>query len=330
MIALVTGAAGFVGTNLSRRLLEKGHKVVGVDSLSRGGVNQNLGLLKTYTGFTFHKREIEDAPSVIASVKPDLVYHFAAQVAVTSSEESPRRDFLINAKGTLDVVLAARDAGAPVIYTSTNKVYGDGVNDVPIREEALRYDFKGELRGKGIPANFSVDSNHHSPYGVSKLVGDLYVREFGGIANRCSCMYGPNQFGIVDQGWLSHIAQRIIKGEDVTVFGNGKQLRDALHSHDVSALLEKQGQALLDKANVGGQAYNVGGGYDNTISILELLKHWKAPEDKIKFGPWRPADQRVFYCDISKTREAFDWKPTIPVYKGIEELFSWTEKSLSS
>jgi CDP-paratose 2-epimerase len=325
---LVTGAAGFVGTNLTKRLLESGQEVIATDSLSRPGSERNLEhLKKRFPNIRFHRLEIEDIPSITYLEKPDVVFHFAAQVAVTSSLENPLRDFRINAEGTFNVVRAARDIGAQIIYTSTNKVYGNNVNFLPIVETETRYDFEGDLGQKGISEAFSIDASHHTPYGISKLVGELYVREFGGIANRCSCMYGPNQYGIVDQGWLSHIAINKIKGKPTVIYGDGKQVRDALHIRDVVDLLVEQAKALTSKNRdrYSGQAYNVGGGYNNTISLLELCDRWQI---KPSFENWRPADQKVFYCDISKAQQAFDWQPRVFLDEGLGELYRWTEEAM--
>lgn len=254
---------------------------------------------------------------------PDLVYHFAAQVAVTSSLESPVRDFRINAEGSFYMAKAAQDVGAALVYTSTNKVFGDNVNHVPIKEEPTRYDFAGELSRKGLSEEFSIDAKHHTPYGVSKLVGELYAREFGGIANRCSCMYGPNQFGIVDQGWLSHIATSKLTGRPVVIYGDGKQVRDALHVSDVVRLFRRQGEALLDSdgSRLRGEVFNVGGGFANTISLLELCTRWGITPSH---GEWRPADQRVFYCDVSKAARLLDWRPEVGLDAGLTDLYDWT------
>jgi CDP-paratose 2-epimerase len=327
MRILVTGAAGFVGTNLTNCLSRDGHDVIAVDSLSRRGAEQNLAWLKAkYPALRFYQREIEDVAALIYQERPAVVFHFAAQVAVTSSVENPLRDFRINAEGTFLVARAARDVEAPVIYTSTNKVYGDNVNEVPLVEEEFRYDFDGPYRGRGLPESFSIDSRHHTPYGISKLVGELYVREFGGIANRCSCMYGPNQYGIVDQGWLSHIATNKVLGRETWIFGDGKQVRDALHIRDVVALLRAEMQALTGRERdaVAGRAFNVGGGFANTISLIELCRRWNVVP---RFGNWRPADQKVFYCDVGAARAAFDWEPRVTLDEGLNELMDWTRSS---
>ena len=325
---LITGAAGFVGTNLTKQLIGMGEEVVAVDSLSRAGSERNSDYLKSvFPEIRFFRREIEDIPALIYMEQPDQVFHFAAQVAVTSSMENPVRDFRINAEGTFNLAKAAYDIDVPVIYTSTNKVYGNNVNLVPLCEWPTRYDFAAEMKGKGIAETFSIDADHHTPYGVSKLVGEFYVREFGGIANRCSCMYGPHQFGIADQGWLSHLAINRIKGRPTVIYGNGKQVRDVIHVSDVVDLLVKQSAALARKgrARLGGQAYNVGGGYSNTISLLELCERW---DIRASFSEWRPADQKVFYCDISKATKEYDWSPRVSLEEGLAELYRWTELSM--
>jgi len=326
--ALVTGAAGFVGTNMMPKLLEEGFDVIGVDSLTRRGTDSNLTMLASkYPQLDLRKREIEDMPSVIYSERPDIVFHFAAQVAVTSSVENPTRDFKINAEGSFNVARAAAEVGAAIIYTSTNKVYGNNTNAVEIVEKETRYEFGEPFAGRGLPETFSIDAAHHTPYGVSKLVGEMYVREFGGIANRCSCMYGPNQFGIVDQGWISHIATNKILSRPTIIYGDGKQVRDVLHINDVTRLFISQARALLgpDASRFRGEVFNVGGGPQKTLSLLELCAAWQIPPS---FGEWRPADQKVFYCDISKAHRLLGWKPEVEVSEGLDDLYSWTERTI--
>lgn len=330
MKILITGSAGFVGTNLTRNLLEDGLNVLALDSLSRSGTDHNLSeLLTRFPKLQFIKTEIEDIPAQIYKFKPDIVFHFAAQVAVTTSVSSPLRDFKINAEGSFNIARAAADVGAKIIYTSTNKVYGNNVNNVEIVELDTRYDYSGNYKSIGLPETFSIDANHHTPYGISKLVGELYVREFGGIANRCSCMYGPNQFGIVDQGWMSHIATNKILGRETVIYGDGKQVRDALHITDVVNLMRKQMEALSGSnySKVSGNAYNVGGGYANTISLIELCRLWEITP---VFSSWRPADQKVFYCDVSRARQDFGWSPQVKLDHGLAELFAWTVSSLTN
>ena len=328
MKILITGGAGFVGTNMVVALHKEGFDLVAIDSLSRHGTEKNLDYLKAQVpNLDFRRSEIEDIPSIIYRERPALVNHFAAQVAVTSSLASPLRDFKINAEASFHIARAAADVGAEIIYTSTNKVFGDNVNKFPIEEFETRYDFGGDRNQRGVDEGVSIDANHHTPYGVSKLVGELYVREFGGIANRCSCMYGPNQFGIVDQGWLSHIAFNKHMGRPTVIYGNGKQVRDILHVNDVTNLFIRQAKTLLGKSkDIRGEVYNVGGGFENTISLLELCKMWGVEPT---FEGWRPADQKVFYCDISKAKEVFGWEPRVDMQDGINELFEWTRSSVN-
>jgi CDP-paratose 2-epimerase len=329
MKVVVTGGAGFLGSNMVLALGKEGFDVVATDSLTRYGTERNLNFLKSRVPtLDFRRTEIEDIPSVIYRERPVLVYHFAAQVAVTSSLTSPLRDFKINAEGTFHIARAAADVGCNIIYTSTNKVFGDNVNKFPTAEFETRYDFAGDLKGRGISEEVSIDSNHHTPYGVSKLVGELYVREFGGIANRCSCMYGPNQFGIVDQGWLSHIAFNKHLGRPTIIYGNGKQVRDILHVSDVTDLFIRQAKTLLEKKKpIQGEVYNVGGGFNNTISLLELCRIWGVQPS---FETWRPADQRVFYCDNTKAKTVFGWEPKVDKEAGINELYEWTASTVGT
>lgn len=330
MKVLITGAAGFIGTNSLIHFLDQGWEVIPVDSFSRRGTEANLQtLVSRFPDLKFNRCEIEDMPAMIYKHRPEIVFHFAAQVAVTSSVESPSRDFKINAEGTFNIARAAHDIGVPVIYTSTNKVYGDNVNQVDLVEQATRYDFAAPYGGQGLPESFSIDAAHHTPYGISKLVGELYVREFGGIANRCSCMYGPNQFGIVDQGWISHIATNKILGRPTVIYGDGKQVRDALHVRDVVRLLEMQAIALTgpESSRFAGEVFNVGGGAKRTISLIELCDLWGIePRHK----EWRPADQKVFYCDISKANTMFGWWPLVELDEGLNDIFEWTRRQLQS
>jgi CDP-paratose 2-epimerase len=325
---LITGGAGFLGTNLARALVARHNEVIIADNLSRDGARKNLeSLIVDFPKLKVISAEMSDISYVILEQKPDLVYHFAAQVAVTHSILSPVSDFRINGEGTFLVARAVNSLGIPVIYSSTNKVYGDNVNEVPIKEYKKRYDFDGKFSKKGINESFSIDAKHHTPYGCSKLVGELYVREYNGVVNRCSCMYGTHQHGIVDQGWLSHFVIQKLKKKPLTIFGDGKQVRDAVHASDVVELLIKQGEYLHDpkKPNIRGEVFNVGGGYKNTISLLELCEKL---EIKPKFDKWRPSDQKVFYCDISKVKKVFKWEPKVSIDEGLASLVEWTKQSL--
>ena len=328
MKVLITGGAGFLGSNLARRFLKQGASVILCDNLSRRGAEINYEKLKQEFPFVKnYEVEINDVPSVIIKEKPDIVYHFAAQVAVTKSVISPISDFKINAEGTFHVARTCDEHNISLIYTSTNKVFGNNVNTVPLKELEKRYDFDGDLMGKGISEEFSIDASHHTPYGCSKLVGDIYVREYGGVVNRCSCMYGENQYGIIDQGWISFFLKQKHVGEEVTIFGDGKQVRDAVYVDDVLDLLLLEGKELLEgNESLKGEVFNVGGGFDKTISLIELCEKLEITP---KFADWRPADQKVFYCDIAKAKRMLGWEPKVSIDEGIAKLRLWTEQNIS-
>jgi len=324
---LITGGAGFLGFNMAKRLLESGYEVILCDNLSRRGSEINCDKLRSvYQNITIHENELDDIPELIAKEQPDLIYHFAAQVAVTKSVISPIRDFKINAEGTFRIANTAHHYNIPLIYSSTNKVFGNNVNEVPIKEMETRYDFAGELEGHGISDKFPIDARTHTPYGCSKLVGDIYVREFGGVVNRCSCMYGENQYGIVDQGWVSYFCRQKHLGKEITIFGDGKQIRDLLYIDDVIDLFVRQGELLMSgNTDIKGEAFNVGGGHKNTISLLELCKKLNINP---KFADWRPCDQKVFYCDISKAKKILGWEPKISADEGIDRINEWTKNNI--
>jgi len=318
---LITGGAGFVGSNLAESLLKDGHEVIVIDNLSRAGSKYGLKRLIKHSKFTFHKRNICFAGPIIKSTKNlDAIYHLAAQVAVTTSYDNPTKDFRINACGTATVVNNA--GNIPVIYASTNKVFGDNVNLVPIKELKTRYDFDGELQGKGISDKFSIDAQHHTPYGCSKLAGDICVRDRGGIVNRFSCMYGINQFGNSDQGWVSHFIISEILKKPIEIFGDGKQVRDLLYIDDVVRLLRKE----ADMADgIRGEAFTIGGGYNKTTSLLELCDILNT--DNLTFKEWRPADQKVYYSDISKAMMVLGWGPKVNVETGVKLLYAWAKEN---
>lgn len=315
MRVLITGGIGFVGSNLALYLAEKGHETVVYDNMQRN--SHNLHPVKA-AGCKIIQGELDDIQEHIRDENFDVAYHFAAQVAVTHSYHSPKSDFRINAAGTFHLVSSIK---APVIYASTNKVYGDNVNYIPIEELPTRYDFANEFKNKGIPEHFSIDSKKHTPYGCSKLVGELYVREYGGVVNRFSCMYGPNQFGNEDQGWVAHFVTSKVKGKQITIYGNGKQVRDLLYIGDVVKLLELEARNIN---KIKGEVFNIGGGYDKTLSLLELCDKLKL---KYTFGNPRPADQKVYYSDISKAKKILGWAPKISVEDGIQRIGEWVEKN---
>lgn len=333
MKMLITGGCGFIGTNAAIFFADKGWEVVAVDNLSRKGSEINAILLaskdniKLFTGVSI---EQNSAQSLIFQEKPDVIIHTAAQVAVTTSVENPIFDFEVNAKGTLNVLEAARSLSKkPIfIFTSTNKVYG-GMENVGILEKTDRYEYYG--MPFGVSENQNVD--FHSPYGCSKGCADQYVRDYFRIYGlptivfRQSCIYGLNQFGVVDQGWVSYLTMSALFGKPIAVYGNGKQVRDLLFMDDLSRAFE----LAIDNINkTAGQIYNIGGGQDNTLSLLQfLLSLEKRIGKKIifSFNEWRPGDQKVYISDIRKAKKDFGWEPKFNFSLGFSKMFNWIKEN---
>jgi len=327
---LVTGGAGFIGSNLSHRLLSQGHEVVIYDNLSRAGTKKNLAWLRQNHGesFTLVQADVRDYPSLQRAVLGcDVVYHLAGQVAVTWSVSDPRQDFEINALGTLNMLEAARSSSPPpiVLFTSTNKVYG-GMEEVEIVELETRHAYASLPEGvsEARPLDF------HSPYGCSKGAADQYVRDYARIYGlrtvvfRMSCIYGPRQFGVEDQGWVAHFLIASVLGRPITIYGDGKQVRDVLYVDDLVAALESATERI---EVTSGQIYNMGGGPENTMSVWTefhaLLKELLGHEVAVSYADWRPGDQLVYVSDTSKAGRELGWSPRVPVREGIERLFRW-------
>lgn len=329
---LITGGAGFVGTNLAYRLLEMGKPVVLFDNLARPGVEQNLAALRQRFGHSVNLilADIRDASAIAQAVQhADHVYHFAAQVAVTTSLIDPLHDFEVNTRGTLNLLEAMRHMDAPpsLVFTSTNKVYGE-LPDVTLRTNGRRYE-PGDttIRTYGISEQRPLD--FHSPYGCSKGAADQYVIDYARTFNlpatvfRMSCIYGPHQQGNEDQGWVAHFLIRAIEGQPLTIYGDGKQVRDVLFVSDLIDAL------LLAQDNIGqlaGQAFNIGGGPANTLSLLELLDdiarlHGERP--LARFATTRPGDQRFYVSDVRAFGQLTGWRPTVDVQTGVERLYAW-------
>lgn len=328
---LITGGAGFIGTNYTARLLSRGDQVIIFDNLSRAGTPGNIEWLKSTFGedsFQLIVGDIRDADEIRSAVEPaDLILHLAAQVAVTTSVIDPRTDFEVNALGTLNILEAARQSKKqpPVMYSSTNKVYGN-LEDVKVEEGENNYYFPDHP--DGIPETQSLD--FHSPYGCSKGAGDQYVRDYHRIFGlptvvfRQSCIYGPHQFGIEDQGWVAWFVIAAVTGRPITIYGDGKQVRDLLFVDDLLTAYD-QAAAYIDKT--AGQIYNIGGGINNTLSIWKefgpLLEKELGQKIPVSRQTWRPGDQRVFIADIGKANRDFGWVPEIDVETGIRKLFDW-------
>ncbi|HEM60948.1 MAG TPA: SDR family NAD(P)-dependent oxidoreductase [Chloroflexi bacterium] len=327
---LVTGGAGFIGSNLSHHLLCQGHDVVIYDNLNRPGAEKNLAWLRGNHDdrFSLIQADVRDYPSLQkAVVDCQVVYHLAGQVAVTWSVTDPREDFEINALGTLNVLEAVRACETPpiLLFTSTNKVYG-GMEEVEIVELDTRHAYASLPQGvsEAQPLDF------HSPYGCSKGAADQYVRDYARIYGlrtvvfRMSCIYGPRQFGVEDQGWVAHFLIASVLGRPITIYGDGKQIRDVLFVDDLIAALERAVQEIEVTA---GQVYNIGGGPKNTISVWtefhELLSDLLGHDVPVSYADWRPGDQLVYVSDTTKAQRELGWKPRTSVQEGIERLFRW-------
>ncbi|MDK2982230.1 MAG: CDP-paratose 2-epimerase [Chloroflexota bacterium] len=332
---LITGGAGFIGSNYARRLLQRGENVTIFDNLSRHGAADNLKWVEQEANrkdFRFLQGDVRDLEALrIAVQDQDVIVHLAAQVAVTTSVEDPRNDFEINAGGTFNVLEAARLHGRkPVmLYASTNKVYG-GLEDLEIVEEPTRYRIR--QYPNGIDETRGLD--FHSPYGCSKGTGDQYMHDYARIYEiptvvfRQSCIYGTRQFGVEDQGWVAWFIIAILLGKTIKIYGDGKQVRDLLFVED---LLDAYDAAIANTKVSAGQVYNIGGGADNAISIwmefaaiLEEIHGQKIPTE---LHGWRPGDQKVYVSDISKVKHDLHWEPKYDVRTGIQALYDWACKN---
>jgi len=333
---LIVGGAGFIGVNAAEHYLQTGHTVTLIDNLSRQGTEENLKWIQTeYPSVRFVRADIRVDQAVLdaEAAKCDVLLHLAAQVAVTTSVVDPRTDFEINALGTLNVLEAARHAPQPpiVLYTSTNKVYG-GMEDVPVIREGNRYAYQN------LPEGVSEEQplDFHSPYGCSKGAADQYVRDYSRIYGlqtvvlRQSCIYGTHQFGNEDQGWIAWFLRCALLGKPVTIFGDGRQVRDVLY---VSDLIAAYDASIENIGRSSGRVYNIGGGPDNTLSLLEtvdLLE--KATDSKLhhSFSDWRPGDQRIFVSGVGRARRELGWRPTVSPKEGIAQMRAWMAANLEA
>ncbi|WP_075214607.1 NAD-dependent epimerase/dehydratase family protein [Mongoliimonas terrestris] len=332
----VVGGAGFIGSNLADSYLSEGHTVIVADNLSRPGVGRNLAWLQARHGerLRFTDVDVRDAAALAAVLRPArAVFHLAAQVAVTTSLDDPRSDFDVNAAGTLNVLEAVRAAGgrAPVIFASTNKVYG-GLHDVAMESDGERHrPSDPTLAARGLPETRGLD--FHTPYGCSKGVADQYVldyaRSFGlkTAVLRMSCIYGPRQFGTEDQGWVAHFLIKALAGEPITVFGDGRQVRDVLHVADAVAAYRR----LLERIDeVSGTAFNLGGGPRNAVSLRDVLAEIRAltgREVPLAYETWRTGDQLWFVADTGLLERTIGWTQTIGWRDGLADLARWLAES---
>ncbi len=330
MNILITGGAGFIGSNLAAYFMRAGHTVTIFDNFSRRGSEDNLAWLQSEfpAGPEVMHGDVRDAEAIkAAAIDQDAILHAAGQVAVTTSVHDPRHDFETNALGTFNTLEAARASGKnPIfIYTSTNKVYG-GMEAARVVEGDQRYAF-ADMPG-GVPETWPLD--FHSPYGNSKGCGDQYVRDYHRIYGlptvvfRQSSIYGPRQFGIEDQGWIAFLAICAATDKPITIYGDGKQVRDILYIDDLARAFEL---AMQNINRTAGQIYNIGGGPERTLSIWTetgplLEKQVGRPLD-VRFSDWRPGDQRIYVSDISRAQADFGWEPLVSPEEGVRRLWAW-------
>jgi CDP-paratose 2-epimerase len=336
---LITGGAGFIGTNLAARLLRSGERVLIYDNLSRPGVDRNLQWLQTEFGSRL-EIEISDiraaGPLRRAVQRASRIYHFAAQVAVTTSLLDPTEDFDVNAWGTLNLLEAVRSLAAPppVLMTSTNKVYGN-LEDVELTRTAAGYlPADSVLREFGAAEDRNLD--FHSPYGCSKGVADQYVRDYARcyglptVVFRMSCIYGPHQWGTEDQGWVAHFLLQAMRREPIRLYGDGCQVRDLLFVDDLVSAL----RSALDRIDATrGQVFNIGGGPANCCSlrgVLDQIAELQGEPPVVQSGPWRTGDQRYYVSDTRKFQQTTGWAPRVGVPEGLKCLHDWLSQNRQS
>jgi CDP-paratose 2-epimerase len=333
---LVTGGAGFIGSHTARRFLERGWRVTIYDNLSRVGSEYALDWLRSQpasVNLSFIEADVRDYDRLAPVVaQADAILHAAGQTAVTTSVIKPRFDFEANALGTFNVVEAARESLRPdhnpvIIYTSTNKVYG-GMEETGVILKKDHYGYTDLPQG----VSESQPLDFHSPYGCSKGTGDQYMRDYARIYGlrtvvfRQSCIYGVWQFGTEDQGWLAHFTIAALLDLPLTIYGDGKQVRDVLYIDDLVDAYE----AVIARADeVAGQIFNIGGGVQRAISLLDLIEMLEAMRGRpmqIAYDQWRPGDQRVYISDIRKASSLLGWQPRVDVQDGVRRLYEWAQE----
>lgn len=334
MRVLITGGCGFIGANTAQRLMRLGHQVTVLDNFARGGARDNLCWLRERGHPDVIEADVRDGKAMKAAVaqgRYDVVIHLAAQVAVTTSVQDPRTDFEINALGTFNVLEAVRlhSPQTIVINASTNKVYGE-LGGLEAREGPMRYDLPD--LPLGVPETQPLD--FHSPYGCSKGVADQYTVDYARIYGlrtvnfRQSCIYGYRQFGIEDQGWVAWFIIAHLRGKPITIYGDGKQVRDVLFIDD---LVDAYLAAIERIDEVRGMSFNMGGGPENSISLLEfmdLLQEVSGRPVSYTFSGWRPGDQRVYMSDIRAAEKHLGWRPRVSTADGISRLHRWVKENL--
>jgi|tagenome__1003787_1003787.scaffolds.fasta_scaffold20924390_2 CDP-paratose 2-epimerase len=332
---LITGGSGFIGCNIADTLAARGQQVRIADNLSRSGAEEHAHWLKQRHGdrIEIDTVDVRDAEAIKRAVRgASAVLHLAGQVAVTTSLHSPIEDFEINARGTLNVLEAVRTSNpeAPVLFASTNKVYGRLLEQESVSRQDGRYVPTRDELTWGVAEDAPLD--FHSPYGCSKGAADQYVADYARVFGlrtavlRMSCIYGPRQFGTEDQGWIAHFLLRALHSKPIIIYGDGLQVRDALHVSDAVAAWI----AVLDHIDdVSGRVFNVGGGTQNTVSLLELIEliaELRGVRPEITFAPWRPGDQPWYVSRIRALSDALGWRPRVNVREGLRTLDAWLER----
>jgi CDP-paratose 2-epimerase len=336
---LVTGGCGFLGSNITSRLLHEGRNVTVFDDLSRAGAAENLRWLQAQGDLDFVRGDIriaDDVEQLVLKCKPGVVFHVAGQVAMTTSLNDPRRDFEINALGTLNLLESLRQhrPDAVAVYSSTNKVYGD-LAWLRLEEEPTRYttpDFPNGV-SESAPLDF------HTPYGCSKGAADQYMLDYArcfGLRTavfRHSTIYGTRQFATFDQGWIGWFCRQAVETgtkperDPFTIAGNGKQVRDLLFADDAVACYLAAAEQI-EKAR--GQAFNIGGGIANSMSLLELfamLEELLGVKLRYRQTPWRMDDQKVFVADTAKAKRLMGWEPLVTKETGVRRMLDWIRAS---
>lgn len=332
---LVCGGAGFIGSNIAGHRLDMGDDVTVYDNLSRPGGGARINIMnmlekyKSNNRFHFVHGDVRNSDRLILEVEnKDIIFHVAAQTAMTDSITDPREDFSVNAQGSFNVLEAARQCGNNpiVLYTSTNKVYGDLTKrKVELVELPTRWDFANI---GAIDENYPLD--FEGPYGCSKGVGDSYLLDYAKTFNmrtvvfRMSGIYGTSQYATEDQGWVNWITGRALNHLPMTIYGDGKQVRDILYISDLLVAFDK----VIDNIqNVRGEVFNIGGGRSNSISILELLD-WLdiglgIKPSEVKYADWRRADQKVYISNTAKAHKLLGWNPKVGKAEGITNVAKW-------
>ncbi|MFA6142767.1 MAG: NAD-dependent epimerase/dehydratase family protein [Candidatus Omnitrophota bacterium] len=341
MRVLITGGAGMIGSHAAEYYAKRGEEVIVLDNLMRSklfgydkkSVEFNWNYLAKYKNVKRLKGDVREKRDVVNAIGKGVQFciHTAGQPGVGLSCKNPMEDFSINAFGTLNVLecLRQKSKDAALVYCSTNKVFGENVDKIKLKELDKRYIYDG---AKGVKEEMAIDLAGHTPYGASKYAGDIYVQEYAhtyGMKTavfRMSCIYGIRQFGFEDQGWVAHFVISNLLNRPITIYGDGKQVRDILYVEDLIEAYDK-----FYKSDIPHDVYNTGGGPDNTISLLEfieLIESQTGIKMKYGFGDWRPSDQKVYISDISKISRKLSWQPRIGASYGIKLLVQWVKDNI--